>query len=196
MSKLNRSFYLNSDTLSIAHQLIGKSLVTNIDGHITSGIICETEAYLGFEDKASHAYANKRTSRTEIMYQEGGIAYVYLCYGVHFLFNVVTHQKNTPHAVLIRNIIPENGIEFMLKRRNRTSIKKLTTGPGTISQALGINLDHNGLSLLESTIWIEDSNQTINDTNIHATPRIGVDYAGKDAALPYRFLLKNNAESF
>src|ERR1017187_7820728 len=122
--KLKREFYLREDVVQIAKELLGKVLFTNIGGKITAGIITETEAYAGITDKASHAYNNRRTPRTETMYAEGGVAYVYLCYGIHHLFNVVTAQKDTPHAVLIRAIKPIEGIPAILKRRNKTKIDK------------------------------------------------------------------------
>ena len=188
MSKLDLSFYRQTDTLHLARQIIGKKLCTNIDGLFTSGIICEVEAYLGAEDKASHAYGNKRTNRTEVMFAEGGVAYVYLCYGILYLFNIVCHQKDVPHAILIRNIIPEEGIDIMRKRRNHKK-GKLTTGPGTITKALGITLHQNYNSLFGEEIWLENGIE-IPSSSIKTTARIGVDYAGKDAKLPYRFLFK------
>jgi DNA-3-methyladenine glycosylase len=159
---------------------------------MTAGIITETEAYNGIIDKASHAYGNRRTNRTEIMYRSGGCAYVYLCYGVHSLFNVVTNKEDLPHAVLIRAIQPLHGIEIMELRRGKLrSTKAFTGGPGTVSQALGIHYSASGLSLMESKIWIEDQQIKIQKSNIIAGPRIGVDYAGEDALLPYRFRVEN-----
>ena len=189
MSKLPLSFYRRNDVVRIARELIGKILYTNIDGIFTGGIISETEAYNGETDKASHAFGGRRTARTEIMYGDGGIAYVYLCYGIHSLFNVVTNKKNTPHAVLIRAIYPLEGINQMRIRRRRPKLKdaELCIGPGTVSQALGIHFSDTGKSLLENEIWIEDHGIKIPTSKIIVGPRIGVDYAGKDASLPYRF---------
>lgn len=189
MKKLTPDFYLREDVLQIARDLIGKELITNINGTITSGIITETEAYAGVIDRASHAYGGRRTNRTETMYAEGGISYVYLCYGIHHLFNVVTNVKEVPHAVLIRNIQPLKGLETILERRRKKKIDKtLSTGPGTMSEALGIKTLHNGFDLTGDTIWIEDAGITIANETVKITPRIGVDYAGEDAKLPYRFL--------
>ena len=187
--KLTNDFYQRTDVVQIARELLGKELITNIDGELTSGIITETEAYNGIVDRASHAYGGKFTPRTQIMYAAGGVSYVYLCYGIHHLFNVVTNIEGVPHAVLIRNIKPLKGLETILQRRNKTKANKtLSTGPGTLSQALGIKTIHNGLLLQENTIWIEDVGLKIDPENIKSTPRIGVDYAGEDALLPYRFV--------
>lgn len=189
MKKLTPDFYLREDVLQIARDLIGKELITNINGTITSGIITETEAYAGVVDRASHAYGGRRTNRTETMYAAGGISYVYLCYGIHHLFNVVTNAKEVPHAVLIRNIQPLKGLETILERRRKKKIDKtLSTGPGTMSEALGIKTLHNGFDLTGDTVWIEDAGITIANETVKITPRIGVDYAGEDAKLPYRFL--------
>ncbi len=156
-------------------------------------MIIETEAYRGPEDKASHAYGNRRTNRTEVMYKAGGICYVYLCYGIHALFNIITNTHDIPHAVLIRALHPVDGIPWMLKRRKKSKLDaKLTSGPGTLTQALGITLAHNGLSLHGPQIWIEDRGFKIDPKNIHASPRIGIDYAGEHALLPWRFTLKNS----
>ncbi len=189
------SFYLRTDVVQIARELLGKHLFTHIDGAITSGIICETEAYAGISDRASHAYHNKRTPRTEIMYRQGGTAYVYLCYGMHSLFNVVTNQKDIPHAVLIRGILPDEGKEIMLQRAGKSSLTPdFGTGPGKVSKILGIHYSHTGLDLTVKCnnppcIWIEDRGYRIRPDQILTGTRIGIDYAGKDALLPYRFQL-------
>ena len=192
MSKLSADFYKRDDVLLISHELLGKVLCTNFHGKLTSGIIVETEAYGGITDKASHAYAGKRTKRTEIMYTKGGTAYVYLCYGIHHLFNVVTNLEGVPHAVLIRAIQPLDGIDIMLKRRNLKKIsKRLTAGPGILSQAMGISIQNSGKTLLDKQIWIENkSNQQID--NIIPSVRVGVQYAGKDALNPWRFQIAGN----
>ena len=191
--KLNQSFYLNKDVINIAKKLLGKNLVTNINNTITSGIIVETEAYAGIDDKASHAYNNKRTQRTETMYQKGGIAYVYLCYGMYHLFNVITNIEDIPHAVLIRAIEPLDGIDKIKKRRKIKSSKdNLTNGPGKLSIALGIDKSFNGESLLSDKIWIQDNGIKFSKKDILSSPRIGVDYAKEDAKLPYRFYIKDN----
>ena len=188
--KLPRKYYIQDNVISISRNLLGQILCTRIDGIVTSGIITETEAYAGIKDKASHAYGNRRTARTEIMYREGGVAYVYLCYGIHSLFNVVTNKEGIPHAVLIRAIQPLAGIPEMLKRRNKKTLDKtLTSGPGSVSQSLGIHFSHSGISLLENTIWIEQNNIDIKKDQIIEGPRIGVEYAKEDALLPYRFRL-------
>lgn len=167
-------------------------LVTKCQDEITSGLISETEAYLGAEDKASHAYGLKRTKRTEVMYAEGGMTYVYLCYGLHHLFNVVTGEKDDPQAVLIRAVIPLEGIEIMLKRRSTDQITNLCNGPGKLSKALGINLDFNGMVMPSAEIWIEDRGFEILEADVQVGARIGIDYAEEDALLPYRFSLRRN----
>ena len=190
--KLGKDFYKKKDVVALARQLLGKKLCTNIGGVYMAGIITETEAYAGENDKASHAYGNKRTARNEMMYHEGGLAYVYLCYGLHHLFNVVTNVKDVPHAVLIRAIKPVDGIEHILARRKQKALAKNTSaGPGTVSQALGITTKLNGIDLNEDAIWIEDVGISFTKKQITVTPRIGVDYAGEDAKLPYRFLVKD-----
>jgi DNA-3-methyladenine glycosylase len=154
-------------------------------------MIVEAEAYNGVIDKASHAYGGKRTKRNEVMYAEGGFTYVYLCYGIHHLFNVVTNYKDTPHAILIRAIIPKDGIDTILERRSQQTItKKISDGPGTLSTALGIKTSHSGISLSDDLIWIEDRGIDFKKKDIVKSPRIGVDYAGEDAKLPYRYRLK------
>ncbi|MFZ0565222.1 MAG: DNA-3-methyladenine glycosylase [Chlamydiales bacterium] len=183
--KLELDFYLRNDVISISRELIGNYLFTSIGGEVTGGRILETEAYRGPDDRASHAYNNRRTKRTEVMFHKGGICYVYLCYGIHNLLNIVTNQKDIPHAILIRAIEPCDGIPTMLKRRKKTKIDKtVASGPGSVAQALGVSRKLNGVSLLQNTIWIEKGTPL---SNIQATSRIGVDYAGEDALLPWRF---------
>ena len=192
MNKLPKEFYLNPNVVQISKQLLGKILFTKFNGKLTGGIIVETEAYAGITDRASHAYNNRRTARTEIMYHEGGVGYVYLCYGVHHLFNVITNVKDIPHAVLIRAIEPTHGIDLMLKRRKKDKMDfKLTSGPGSLSKALGIHIVHNGTNLCGDSIWIED-NLSLNKKDIIASPRVGISFAGKDAELPWRFNIKKN----
>ena len=189
MSKLPKDFYLQENVVELSKQLLGKILFTKEGKTITAGIITETEAYAGTTDKASHAYGGRRTERTETMYAEGGVSYVYLCYGMYSLFNVVTNRKDIPHAVLVRAIQPMEGIKTILQRRKSDNLKKgLTTGPGKVSMALGINFrSHNAQNLSGTKIWIEDRGILIPEKSINKGPRIGVDYAGEDAKLPYRF---------
>lgn len=194
MKKLGKDFFLREDVVAISYELIGKFLVTKFDNVLTAGMIIETEAYNGVVDKASHAYGGKRTKRNEIMYGDAGNSYVYLCYGIHHLFNIVTNKKDIPHAVLIRAIIPTDGVSVILKRRKQEAVNKKTAdGPGTLSQALGIKTTHSGISLMSSDkIWVEDRGVKFSSKEINIGPRIGVDYAGKDAKLPYRFRLNDN----
>ena len=192
MSKLQADFYQREDVLLISRELLGKVLCTNFHGKLTSGIIVETVAYAGVTDKASHAYGGRRTKRTETMYAKGGSAYVYLCYGIHHLFNIVTNKENIPHAVLIRAIQPWNGIEIMLQRRNKKKVDhSLTAGPGSLTRALGITVKDLGTLLMDNLIWLEDQNINYTNQDILSSPRIGVHYAGKDAQKPWRFQIEN-----
>jgi DNA-3-methyladenine glycosylase len=183
MKKLPASFYRRDDVVTVAKELLGKVLYTSFEKQVTAGMIIETEAYNGVHDKACHAYGGRRTARTEVMYSPGGVTYVYLCYGMHQLLNVVTGPQDIPSAVLIRALMPLEGIEIMQARRNKRQL--LAAGPGTVSQALGISKKHNGYSLRSHEIWIEDQRQEVG--LIQAGPRVGVDYAQEDALLPYRF---------
>lgn len=191
--KLPFSYYLNEDVLFLANDLLGKVLYTEIEGEITAGVIVETEAYFGVQDKASHAYGGRRTSRTETLYRQGGIAYVYLCYGIHNLFNVVTGIKDAPHAVLIRAIEPLIGKEIMELRRNMSVAKSaISSGPGSAAKALGIDRSFNEKDLTGEAVWIEDHGIRYAADAIAATPRVGVAYAQEDAFLPWRFFIKGN----
>lgn len=191
--KLPLSYYSNQDVLFLAQNLLGKVLFTAIGDDITAGIIVETEAYFGVQDKASHAYGGRRTNRTEPLYSHGGISYVYLCYGIHHLFNVVTSVEDDPHAVLIRAVEPLIGKEIMEYRRNMPFSKAaISSGPGSAAKALGINQSFNKKDLTGDEIWIEDHGILYKPDEIIAGPRIGVAYAQEDALLPWRFFVKNN----
>ena len=172
-------------------QLLGYKLVSCFNNELTSGIITETEAYAGETDRASHAFGGRRTRRTETMYQKGGLAYIYLCYGIHSLFNVVTNLPGIPHAVLIRGIFPLEGISVMQERIQRQpDVIKDGFGPGKVSRLLGINYINNGADMIVSNeLWMEKSDFVFNDSRIRTTKRIGVDYAREDAELPYRFVI-------
>ncbi|MES2652369.1 MAG: DNA-3-methyladenine glycosylase [Bacteroidota bacterium] len=193
MAKLPYSFYQQEDVVSLAIQLLGKQLFTRIDGKVTSGIIVETEAYNGITDKASHAYGNRFTPRTATMYETGGLTYVYLCYGIHHLLNVVTGIKDNPQAVLIRGIEPLEGLETMLERRNMLHLApRITAGPGSVAKALGIDKALNAKDLLGDEIWIEDNMIKTQPELIVSSPRVGVDYSEDHALLPWRFYMKGN----
>jgi len=190
--KLRPDFYRRQDVEQVAQDLLGTVLVTQIGPKRCSGMIVETEAYAGITDRASHAWNGRRTKRTEIMYHSGGVVYVFLIYGIHALFNVVTGKQDVPHAVLIRAIEPTNGIKTMQKRRGIKTIKtNLTAGPGLLTQALGITTTHSGIDLQGEVIWIEDG-EKISADQIMSSPRIGVAYAGEDALLPRRYCIKDN----
>ena len=187
--KLTKDYFLTDDVLAVARDLIGKSLFTRVDGQLAGGVICETEAYKGTTDRASHAFGGRRTKRNEMMYCEGGVAYVYLCYGMHHLLNFVANAADIPDAVLIRGIVPTHGGELMLRRTGKHKLTPdIGIGPGKVSKLLGLTVADNGLSLCGEKLWVEDRGLLVPDSAIHVTPRIGVDYAGEDALLPYRFV--------
>jgi DNA-3-methyladenine glycosylase len=191
--KLPESYYLGNDVVNISKDLLGKYLFTCINGVTTGGYIVETEAYNGVVDKASHAFGNRLTPRTKTMFMQGGIAYVYLCYGIHEMFNIVTSSEGHPQAILIRAIQPTDGLEAMQVRRNMPVLKPtITAGPGSVAKALGISRNINAFSLQGDTIWLEDRGLHFPDNQIKAGPRIGVAYAAEDALLPYRFYVKGN----
>jgi DNA-3-methyladenine glycosylase len=193
LKKLPIDFYDRKDVVQIAKELIGKILVTNFNGVHTSGRIVETEAYTGIMDKASHSFGGKRTARNEHMYAQAGIAYVYICYGIHQMFNVVTNKHGIPDAVLIRAAEPLEGIDAMLERTGKKTIDHaITRGPGNVAKAFGMNNSHSGESLTGEVIFIADDDKAIEPGDIGISKRIGVDYAGADAFLPYRFFLKGN----
>ena len=190
--KLPKSFYQRDDTLAIARELIGKLLMTNIGGELTGGIIIETEAYQGPGDRGSHAFNNKRTPRNEVMYSEGGQVYMYICYGIHDMLNVVTGKAGTPHAILIRAIEPTVGLEIIKKRRNLYNQPyRLCQGPGSLAKALGLNKTHNQLDIEGDMVWIEDAGSFPED-QILATARVGMNFEGPYKIIPWRFILKDN----
>ena len=193
MKKLPIHFYKRTDVLLIAKELIGKIVVTNFNDVITSGRIVETEAYIGLSDRASHSFGGKRTARNEHMYSAAGTAYVYICYGMHHLFNVVTHAVNIPDAVLIRAVEPIAGIDTMLKRTGKLKLDNtLTKGPGNAAKALGISKGHSGFNLIHHKIYIADDGFEMAETSIGMSSRIGVEGSGDAALLPYRFYIKGN----
>jgi DNA-3-methyladenine glycosylase len=191
VGKLPKYFYQREDVLVIAEELLGKLLVTRFEGKLTSGRITETEAYAGVNDRASHAFGGRLTKRTAPMFEAGGISYVYLCHGIHHLFNVVTHQKGTPHAVLIRAVEPVEGIGIMQQRIPASAPATLGRGPGKLSRALGIRTLHTGMSLQSKELFIYDDGFSYSKSQIQRSPRIGVDYAGEDALLPYRLFVSS-----
>ncbi len=191
MAKLQREFYCGDDVLAISKALLGKVLCSRIDGELTAGIITETEAYAALNDRANHAYNGKKTERNAMMYHEGGVAYIYLCYGIHQLFNVVTNKEGVPDAVLIRAIEPYLGIGSICERRGFAKNERaMCTGPGKLSAALGISVNDNGSDLCADRIWIEDIGVKVPESSIITGPRVGIDYAGEDAQLHYRFIYK------
>jgi DNA-3-methyladenine glycosylase len=192
MEKLSREFYTRDNTLQVAQDLLGKTLVVpSINGERVSARIVETEAYLGIEDKAAHSYGNRRTKRTETMFAVGGTVYVFFIYGMYFQFNVVAGEIGVPHAVLIRAVEPIEGVELMRERRGEMKDANLTSGPGKLCIALGIDKSFNNEDLLGSRIWLE-SGAEIASEQIAVGKRIGIDYAEEYAEKPWRFWLKDN----
>ena len=193
MKKLPLSFYHREDVVQIARELLGKIIVTTFEGNFTSGRIVETEAYVGLIDKASHSFGHRRTARNEHMYGNPGIAYVYICYGMHQMFNIVTNAKDIPDAVLIRAVEPMEGIDIMLKRTGKMKLDRtLTRGPGNVGKALGIFKHHSGLHLDSNDIYIVTDKFSLKEENIGTSKRIGVESAGPDGLLPYRFYIRGN----
>lgn len=191
--KLDTGFYDRKDVVKIARELLGKILVTQWDGIRSSGRIVETEAYVGVNDRASHAFGGRRTARSEDLYGPPGTAYVYICYGMHHLFNVITNKKDIPHGVLIRALEPLEGVDQMLMRTGKPIADfTLTKGPGNLSRALGIYKLQSGKNLFSEEIFIEDDGLRYNKNQIGITSRIGVESAREDAELPYRFIVKGN----
>lgn len=192
-SKLERGFYTRRDALVVARELLGKRLVVPApDGARVSGLIVETEAYMGPEDLASHARGGRRTKRTETMYEGGGTAYVYFIYGLYHQFNVVTNEAETPHAVLVRAVEPSEGIELMRARRSVKHDTALTSGPGKLCQAFALDRTYDGEDLLGTRVWIEDAGRKIKAREIVAGARVGIDYAGEYVGKPWRFWIKDN----
>jgi DNA-3-methyladenine glycosylase len=189
------AYYQSDDVTGIARDLLGKILVTRFDGQLTAGRIVETEAYMGPIDRASHAWNNRRTARTEVMFSAGGVAYIYLCYGIHHMMNVVTGPAGQPHAVLIRALEPLAGLDVMARRRDlAVDHPRMTVGPGALSRAMGLHVQWSGTSMTrrESPLWIEEA-APVSPSLVCAGPRIGVDYAGDAAAWPWRFFIRDSA---
>jgi DNA-3-methyladenine glycosylase len=191
--KLSRSFYTRRDALTAARDLLGKRLVVaTADGARLAGLIVETEAYMGAEDKASHAYANRRTARTESMYAEGGRAYVYFIYGMYYQFNVVVNRREVPHAVLVRAVEPTEGLASMLERRPVRRERDLTNGPGKLCAAFGLDRSYDRADLCGERVWIEDARRAFTPGDIASGARVGIDYAEEFAQMPWRFWVRDN----
>jgi DNA-3-methyladenine glycosylase len=188
---LTEAFYQRTDVTRIARDLLGMALFTKINGKITAGLIVETEAY-SWKERGCHAYDNRRTARNAVMFGEGGHAYVYLCYGMYNLFNVVTNREGKAEAVLIRALEPLEGVKHMQKRSGTKELRRITSGPGKLTRALGIDRNHNGFQLTSKHLWLEDPGVKVKRGMIHTSPRIGIDYAGEDALLPWRYTVKDN----
>ena len=192
-AKLPRDFYTRPNVLAVARELLGRLLVVPAaDGTRVSGIIVETEAYRGPQDRASHAYGGRRTNRTETMYAIGGTAYVYFVYGMYYQFNVVTNAEDVPHAVLIRALEPVESVGLMRQRRRGRSDESLTSGPGKLCLALGIDRGLDRADLLGTRVWLEEGRGRIPRSAIAVGPRIGIDYAREWADKPWRFWIRDS----
>lgn len=192
MKKLPREFYTRVDVLEVARDLLGKQLVVpGKNGARVAGIIVETEAYRGPQDRASHAYNGRRTNRTETMYGIGGTAYVYFVYGMYNQFNVVTNVADTPHAILVRAVEPSEGLNIMRRRRQGRSEYELTSGPGRLCLAMGIDRTLDKADLLGGRVWIEEA-ASISPRQIARGPRVGIDYAEEWVRKPWRFWIRDN----
>ena len=193
MKKLPIQFYKRADVVLIAKELIGKIIVTQFNGLITSGRIVETEAYIGLTDRASHSFGGKRTARNEHMYSGPGTAYVYICYGMHHLFNVVSNAKNIPDAILIRAVEPLAGTGIMLERTGKKKLdNSLTKGPGNVARALGISKEQSGINLVKGQVYIADDGFLLEQNLLGISKRIGIESAGDAVLKPYRFYVKGN----
>ncbi|MGC4022838.1 MAG: DNA-3-methyladenine glycosylase [Cyclobacteriaceae bacterium] len=191
VNKLPKEFFLRRNVVQIAKDLLGKILTTRIENKIASGIIIETEAY-SYKERGCHAFKGK-TKRNEVMFEDGGVAYVYLCYGIHEMFNVVTNVQGKADAVLVRALEPLKGLDLMKERTAAKSEKRIMSGPGKLTKAMGIDRTFNGIQLNSNKLWLEEGIK-IKKADIEASKRIGIDYAGEDALLPWRFTIKNSDE--
>ncbi len=189
--RLAKEFYQRRDVTIIAKELLGKVLFSKVSNRLTSGMIVETEAY-SWREKGCHAYGNKMTARNASMFNMGGCAYVYLCYGIHNMVNIVTNEEGVADAILIRALEPIDGIDIMKERIGIASEKRITSGPGKLAKAMGIDRSFDGKDLTGKSIWIADGME-IKRKQIESTHRIGIDYAGEDALLPWRYYVNDNA---
>ncbi len=193
ITKLPPEFYRQEDVVLVARQLLGKHVYSLIDGQLTGGIIVETEAYKGPEDRGSHAYNGKRTPRNEMMYAAGGLAYMYICYGIHDMLNIVTGLAGTSHAALIRAIEPIEGVDVMRTRRHLFNRDiRLCQGPGALAKAMGLTKIHNGIDLQDNVIWLEDHGLMYTDDRIVSSARVGMNFDGPFKTIPWRFYVKGN----
>jgi DNA-3-methyladenine glycosylase len=194
--KIGLAAYLIDDPVQGALFFLGKKLVVKDPKGNIAGIIMETEAYGRAEDKACHGYGNRVTPRNKIIFQQGGITYVYFCYGMHHLLNFVLGPEGVPMAVLIRGVIITEGKELVKPRRKGIPEHQWADGPGKVTKTMGITLADNGISLIGERIWVEESGLEVPDSEIERTPRIGVDYAEEWAKKPLRFVWKKAINRF
>lgn len=194
--RLSKTVYLEGSPEKAARFFLGKLLCVDSPQGVVKGIIYETEAYGGAEDKACHGFGNRRTERTKIMFEQGGIAYVYFTYGMHFLLNFVTGAADEPKAVLVRGVWITAGAQIARDRRGeKFKHAQLSNGPGKVCQAFGIDKSLNAADLTGEKIWVEDAGYQAEQSEIEATPRIGINYAQEWAAKPWRFVWKRDFSS-
>lgn len=192
--RLPRAFY-RRDSVTAARALLGQRLVHVVGGVRVAGLIVETEAYLGYKDKAAHSYNWRKTQRTKTMFADGGTAYVFLNYGIHHLLNIVVAEAEQPFAVLLRAVEPTEGLDAMRERRPKARrAADLCSGPGKLGAAFAVDRSHDGVDLVTSpTLFVERLRQrALPGRQIVTAPRVGVDYAEEWAAAPLRFFVKDH----
>lgn len=188
--KLGPEFYLQ-DTIEVARQLLGKKLVHVLpSGERLSGMIVETEAYLGSEDPACHSFGNRLTTRTAPMFEGGGISYIYFIYGMHHCFNVVTRPPGHPEAVLVRALEPLEGLDLMGASAQRRSTE-VANGPGKLCRALRLDRNLNGVELCGSQLYLAEHRE-LTTADVADSPRIGIHYAADAVHWPLRFFIHNH----
>jgi DNA-3-methyladenine glycosylase len=190
--KLGKDFYHRSDTIAMAQELLGKMLFTNIDHQLTGGIIVETEAYMGVVDSSCHTYNNRKTKSNATMYQQGGVAYMYICYGIHDMLNIVTGNEGDSQVILIRALEPTVGIEVMKERRGGVPVNRLSKGPGSLAKALRLTKKFDNYSLMGEEIWIEENDVLLPENKIISSPRIGLNCSEPYLSMPWRFTIAGN----
>ncbi|WFR56016.1 DNA-3-methyladenine glycosylase [Anaerocolumna sp. AGMB13025] len=188
--KITREFY-ERDAVTVARDLLGLTLVHKTMEGITKGIIVETEAYMGTIDAAAHSYKSNPSGRTNVQYGEGGHAYIYLIYGMYYCMNIVTNQVEVPEVVLLRALEPVEGIELMKKRRNTEKILNLCSGPGKLCAAMGIDKENYGMDLCQNQLYLEQE-AGYKQSEMIASKRINIDYAGEAKDYLWRFTIKDN----
>ncbi|MBK0382311.1 DNA-3-methyladenine glycosylase [Pedobacter sp. SD-b] len=189
---LDNTFYHRNDTVKMAKELIGKFLFSNVDGKLTGGMIVETEAYMGSIDSSCHTFNNRKTERNATMFNRGGVSYMYVCYGIHDMLNIVTGDEGNSQVILVRAVEPKFGLDIMQQRRGQVPLNRLAKGPGSLAKALGLNKSFDNSSLTDGLIWIENKGIEFLEKDIIESPRIGLSCPEPYFSIPWRFFLKGN----